>query len=92
MTDEQQVAAGKRVEAFLADEAVKNALIELEKRYFADFKRAKTAEERETLHARVRALEDLFETVLGIKESGKLAQHTIEQREKTEARQRKSAR
>lgn len=92
MSDENNLRAdadaGRRVEAFLKDDAVKGAFIDLEKRYFTAFKSSKSVEEREALHARVSALTDLFESVLGIKDSGKMAQHKIEAHERAEAGKR----
>lgn len=83
--EQRQIDAARRVKAFLDDEAVREAFVMLEKRYFAEFKRAATPAEREQLHARVRALDDLFASVLGIVDAGKLAQHAREQRDRQAA-------
>lgn len=90
MENEQAVIdAGKRVQAFLDDEAVREAKARLEAAYFADFRRATTAEAREALHARTVALDDLFTTALGtVVESGKMAQHSRNVREAVESRSR----
>lgn len=81
MSETKRIEDGRRLKAFLEDEAVKGAFIELEKRYFAEFKDAKTPHDREALHARCRALADLFETVLGTVNSGKIEEHYREQRQ-----------
>jgi hypothetical protein len=83
----KEIEAGRRVTAFLEDEAVKGALIALEQRYFADFKVAKTPQDREALHARCVALEELFASCLGIKDRGTLAEHTRTQRTAIEERE-----
>lgn len=88
MTEQEQIDAGKRVQSFLADDAVKGALVKLEKRYIADFKASKSPEEREAIHARVTALDDLFTSVLGIVDNGTLAQHARAAREAEESRKR----
>ena len=58
MTDEEQVRLSDRIESFVKDEGVKGALNELEKRYFTDFKNAKTDDERRSAQAKVVVLTD----------------------------------
>lgn len=78
MTEQQQVEAGKRIEAFLADDAIKAALVDLEKRYVSEFKDSKTPAEREAIHAKMVALQDLFASALGTVTSGKFSQHKLD--------------
>lgn len=93
-TEEMQLAqrasdAGQRVAAFLNDEAVKGAFVALEKKYVAEFKNSTAPAEREALHAKFSALQDLFTSMLGLVDSGKVAVHQLAQNARTqEARQR----
>jgi hypothetical protein len=87
MDEGKLIDAGRRIKAFLEDDAVKQAWIDLEKRYFNEFKAATSPEVREAIHARALALDDLFTTVLGTVNSAKLAQHQRDVREAADARE-----
>lgn len=85
----QDSDAANRVAAFLKDDAVKGAFLALEKRYIREFKDSTTPVEREAVHARMTALDNLFTSVLGLVESGKVAQRALEVHARTQdARQR----
>jgi hypothetical protein len=86
VTEAEAIEEGRRVKAFLEDPAVKKVLVSLEKRYFAAFKSAATPEEREALHARVIALDDLFHSCLGTVNNGTVAQRARDQRAVAEER------
>jgi len=89
MSQDQEAKAievGQRVKAFLEDPDIKRRWIELEKRYFGEFKKAKTPAEREALHARCLALDEVFSALTGLEDDGKLAQAARDQRVQAEER------
>lgn len=88
MIDQQQIEAGKRIEAFLADEVIKGLFLDLEKRYIGEFKTSTTSAERDAIHAKLSALQDLATGTRAIVDSGRLAQHKVE----VQARQQRTPR
>lgn len=72
MTDseEKRIAEGARVEAFLRDDAVQNALKRLHERYYRDFKSAATPDAREAVWAQAKALDDLCTELAATVDSG----------------------
>lgn len=82
MTEEEQASRGERVEQFLKDEAVQEVLAKLEKKYYEEFKQARTAEGRESAHAKALVLDDFTTSVRAIVDTGKLARASITRRQR----------
>lgn len=82
------IDAGKRVERFLADDAVRGAIERLEQKYVADWKAALTTQERETLHAKVAVVGDLQLELRAIVGNGQHAQVTREREQRVRGRNR----
>lgn len=84
MSEQQDIDDGRAVEAFLANPAVKRALTAVRDRFYDEFKKATTGDERTNAWAKSRALDDLADELVGIMGNGKVAER---QRDDREARQ-----
>jgi hypothetical protein len=88
MTEEQKILAGQRVEAFLADSAVIAAFKRLDEQYAHDWKASNSREEREVLHAKARALDDIAAELRGVVNTGVRAKVESDRRNAGQSRQR----
>lgn len=80
----QEIEDGRRVHAFLHDEAVIKAMARLQQRYTDEWKSGDSPEKREAAWAKQRALDDLQQELEAVVESGKKA--TIVQSRRTPQR------
>jgi L-lactate utilization protein LutC len=71
---QQEIDDYHRVEAFLADPAVKRAIQKVTDDIFAEFKRAKTTVEMETAWAKSKALDALAGELVATMNGGKIAE------------------
>lgn len=86
LTQEKKDAIrGAAVKAFLEHEAIKDALKGLERRYYEEFKKAGSNDDRAQAQARARVLDDFCEQVVATVARGQAAQTTIEREEKRAA-------
>lgn len=90
--EQKQIDDYRRVEAFLADPAVKEAIRKLDQGFYAAFKNASTPEKREEAWAKTAALEALSGELLATMSGGQLVLKKREQREQQEERARASLR
>ena len=77
MTQEQEAAAGERVRAFLADEAVKGAIDRVRASHFALFQSTDDPARIAQLHARCRALDEVLTALRGVVDNGHVATQRI---------------
>ena len=82
MSDGANIAAGGRVEAFLADDAVAGALVKMEQEYVRAWRAATTVEEREAEHAKMRVLDDFRLELRTIVDRGKMSAATVARAER----------
>jgi len=72
---EQLIADGMRLDNFLHDEVIEGIMTKLERRYYEEFKKSKTSEERVRAWAKASVLDDLeneMRVVGGLAEQAKL--------------------
>lgn len=86
--EQQEINDYQRVEAFLADPAVKAAIKKLDEQFYAQFKGAETIEKRDQAWAKSRALDALSGELLATMSNG---QQVLRQRELREAQERARA-
>lgn len=79
--DTKDAAAGQRVQHLFADPAVKARIRELEDQCLTEFASADSDEKRRDVWARSRALRDIVSALVGIVNSGAVAERKIEIRE-----------
>jgi hypothetical protein len=84
MSEQQEIDDFRRVEAFLADAAVRSALEGAKDRFYLEFKAAKTEDERTNAWAKANALDTLADELVRRMENGKVALIQREQREERE--------
>ena len=77
MSAEREVAAGKRIEEFLKDEAVIGAFAELDEKYARDWRDAQTAELREFLWYKQRVLAEVQQQLKVVVGRGAMAQASL---------------
>jgi len=87
MTEQEEIDDYRRVEAFLADPAVKRAIATVNERIFAEFKGATTAVAMESAWAKSKALDLLADELMRTMDAGKMALRGREDREKSQSRQ-----
>lgn len=88
LTEEQNIEYKRRVEAFLADDAVVYALSGLKRDYFEAFsKPGLPPTGLSELHAKVRALSDIGDALQSVINAGTMAQAQKANREQREARE-----
>jgi hypothetical protein len=86
-TDDELIHDYKRVEAFLADPAVKDAIRTVRDRFYeVDFKQAKTPADREMAFAKSAALDALAEELIRTMAKGQAVAKAREITEQREAR------
>lgn len=83
--EQQEIDDGRRVEAFLADAAVKRALDTVRNQFYAEFISAKTSDERTNAWAKSNALVEVTNELVTVMSNGRVAQR---QRDVREERQR----
>ena len=76
-----QIDDGRRVEAFLADPAVKRAIQRVNDNIFTEFKSATTTVAMEGVWAKSKALDLLADELVRVMSNGQIAQHTRDQQE-----------
>jgi hypothetical protein len=74
---------GGRVEAFLADPAVKDAIERTEVKYFAEFKAADTDSKRTSVWAKLKALDDVRLELKVTVDRGAVAKQELERTKRT---------
>lgn len=67
---EREVADAGRLEQFLGDPVVSDALSHMERRYYEEFKAAKTLDELQSAQARARVLDDFQGELRIVKDAG----------------------
>lgn len=80
LTPEEEKLRGAAVERLLADEHVQAAFEDLERRYFRQFIDSTDSRDRDELHARTKALQELQDELRAIVSSGKHAADQLERR------------
>lgn len=88
MTVEEErdvIATGNRLELFLTDPAVIEAVDKLDKRYYAQFKAAKSPEDIALVKAKSAVIEDLFSELRAVVSTGKHTEITRDRREKNQS-------
>lgn len=88
----EQIQAGERIQAFLADPAVDGALEKLESRYVREWKASQNVDERNALHAKVCVLEDLKLELRAIVNTGTRAKVESERKARSTQQNRQRAR
>lgn len=71
--EQKRIDAGSRVAQFLADDAVRDALDRLNKRYYTAFKVAASRDERDAAWAQARVLDDFANELAAVIDAGKRA-------------------
>lgn len=77
-----------RVEAFLADPAVKSAIRKVSDGYYEQFRSADTAEKQQQVWAKSRSLDELSDELMRTMDNGRRAKKDREARELREERDR----
>jgi hypothetical protein len=90
-TEQELIDDYRRVEAFLADPAVKGALRDLNAEIFEDFKRANAPEQKDAAWAISKALDLLSDKLIRTMAQGQMALKQKEQREAREQAQKARA-
>lgn len=67
------ITAGHHVERFLGDEVIQQVMLEQRQVYFSHWMQSNDPAERERLHARARALDDLVTSLQAVADAGTLA-------------------
>jgi hypothetical protein len=70
LTPEDQVIRGENIKRFFADRTVLSVVQERTERYFVEWLRAATLEERELIWHKARALEDLVDECQAVADAG----------------------
>lgn len=83
MDENKEIEAGRRIEQFLEDEAVKSAFEKLRGQYYAEFQSAEP-DKAIAIQGKARALEDIEREMRVIAGNGKLASRSRDQRQKAE--------
>lgn len=81
-SESKRISDGSRVEAFLNDEAVREALARMHSRYYGEFKNAATRDDREAAWAKARVLDDFSTELVAVIDSGKRASADKQRRER----------
>lgn len=76
---ENEKTRGEQIQGFLRNEAVQAVFKSLELSYFRAWKDAQTPAEREVVHARASAFDDLRAVMQGIVASGEMATRQLEE-------------
>ena len=79
---EQAINDGERLAAFLADPALVDAMTRLEALYVAKWKTSPSVAEREALHAKACAFDDLRNEIRAIVDNGTRAKEDLARRER----------
>ncbi len=82
LTPDQRIGAQRRVEAFLHDDVIVDALDQLDQKYVGEMKRAATAQDLWRAQARANAIDEFLTALRAIFQSGELAALEIKQAEK----------
>lgn len=82
MTEHEQIEAGRRVEQFLADDAVKGAISKLNDAYYLEFKSATDDADMQRAWAKARVMEDFALSLRSIMDNGTVAKARQEVQEK----------
>jgi hypothetical protein len=82
MSNEELVRRQHRVEAFLKDEIITQALLDLKEDNYIYFTNAATSDQRVTAWAKAQALADFSKELLRLVDAGKRASSEIEKAEK----------
>lgn len=82
--ERKAIEVGSRVAEFLKDPAIKQWLIDLEREYYAEFKKATTDEKRAEAWAKSRVLDDVFNGTTVLVERGKRAADAVQKAEEQE--------
>lgn len=85
MTRDDQIRHGEAVASFLGNETIREVFAGLDQVYFRAWKEAPTAAEREQIHAKASALDDLSLSLAAVVASGQRAMHDIEQEQRATA-------
>ena len=72
-SSEATIAAARRIDAFLKDEAIGGALSRMERRYYEEFKAADTSEKRVQAWGKAKVLDDLERELKSILDAGEMA-------------------
>lgn len=75
---ELEIRHGERLRALLEEETVKEAMAWLDQAYFAQFRAAKTADEREVAWASAHALDDLRQRFRAVIDRGVTAKARVD--------------
>jgi hypothetical protein len=82
LTLEDQVIRGENIKRFFADGTVRDVMHEKLQEYYVEWLRAATPEDRETLWAKARAIEDLVVKLQAVADAGDRATWDQTQRDK----------
>lgn len=85
MDENKEIEAGRRIEAFLQDEAIQGAFEKLRGLYYSQFQSAEP-DKAIALQARAIALADIENEMRVIAGNGQLAQRSRDQRQRAEKR------
>ena len=85
VNETQQIDDGRRVEAFLADSAVKSAMDKLKSQYFSEFMAAEGVDDTMLVKAKVKVLEDFTVELLKTVHTGIVATRQREKRQKNQS-------
>lgn len=85
---EKEISEAERIQRFLADPAVKGAIVRMSEKYIAEWKAAKTVEEREQAHAKSTVADDLALELSAVVGRGVMSAHRKEQHEANRPRPR----
>lgn len=86
MTEQEQIDDYRRVEAFLADPAVKRAFKAVDERITAEFKAAQSSTQMEMAWAKSKALDALAGELMSVMVNGQMALKQREQKQEAENR------
>lgn len=78
----QQITDAARIEAFVTDPVVEQAVLKLERSYFEGFKSSKTADERSAFGFKGSVLDDLLLELRKVVNTGVVAKVTVERRQR----------
>lgn len=78
----QQITDAARIEAFITDPVIEQAVLKLERSYFDGFKSSKTADERSAYGFKGSVLDDLLLELRKVVNAGVVAKVTVERRQR----------
>ena len=84
-TEEEQIADGRRIGAFLDDAEVKAVFARLEQKYISDMRDAQDTDAIVRIHAKFAVVSDVQRELRAVRDTGTVAQSERAQRERREA-------